>query len=434
MRHEPAEGTARAAFARPIVPPEALYIHTPFCAHKCHYCDFYSFVDTRDQQPAFVDRLVRELAALAEHTRAAIARPGSATSAQAGGRVALGSVFVGGGTPSLLATHLWERLLGAIHDRFDLTAPGGAPAEFTVECNPESATPELLRLLVAGGVNRVSMGAQSFNAGHLRTLERLHTPGRVRSAVEDARAAGIERVSIDLIHAVPGQTLADWRADLAQALSLGLDHLSCYNLTYEPNTAMTVRLARGEFSPAPEDDELAMLELTHELLSAAGLERYEVSNYARGGIGGPHACRHNLAYWRQLGWLAAGPSASGHLRLASAPAGVRWKNTPRLDTYLSRDADGLAPVSDLEPPEPARAVRERLMTGLRLSEGVGASSTAADAEAAAPGSAAQLRARAQEIASDGLLDTQDDRWALTHRGWPLADFVARSMMACVGDP
>ncbi|MBA4039545.1 MAG: coproporphyrinogen III oxidase [Planctomyces sp.] len=433
VRAEPGGVSARAVFAHPIAPPEALYIHTPFCAHKCHYCDFYSFVDTRDQQPAFVERLARELRALAEHTRAGVSLGGGP---RAGGRVPLGSVFVGGGTPSLLAPRLWERLLVAIHEHFDLTAPGGVPAEFTVECNPESATPELLRLLRGGGVNRVSMGAQSFHAAHLRTLERIHTPGRVGRAVADARAAGIERVSIDLIYAVPGQSPQDWRADLERALSLSLDHLSCYNLTYEPNTAMTVRLARGEFVPAPEDDELAMFDLAEELLTAAGLTRYEVSNYARGGIHGPHACRHNLAYWRQGGWLAAGPSASGHLRVrgGAAPSGVRWKNAPRLDTYLSRDDGGLAPVCDLEPPDPARALRERLMTGLRLSEGVDALAAAADAEAAAPGSAARLRHCAQELVSDGLLGVHGQRWALTRRGWPLADFVARRMMSRVGEP
>ncbi|QYU68363.1 coproporphyrinogen III oxidase family protein [Leptolyngbya sp. 15MV] len=206
----------------------SLYIHIPFCFHKCHYCDFYSFVDTQDRQGPMVDRLVRELSAQAPWTRGEV----------------LETVFVGGGTPSLLRPELWERLLGAMHAvlRF------GQQTEFTVECNPETVTPELMAVLRSGGVNRVSIGAQSFEARHLRTLERWHDPENVARAIELARRAGIERQSVDLIYAIPGQTLDDWARDLERTLALGTTHVSCYNLTYEPNTAMAVRLRRGEFA------------------------------------------------------------------------------------------------------------------------------------------------------------------------------------------
>ncbi|MFZ4575959.1 MAG: radical SAM family heme chaperone HemW, partial [Phycisphaerales bacterium] len=300
---------------------------------------FYSIVDTRSRQPEFVERLKGELEALSRFDP----RP-------------IRTIFVGGGTPSLLAPELWKDLLYHLHSRFDLTKL----QEFTVECNPETVTAELMAVLAAGGVDRVSMGAQSFDPRHLQTLERWHNPESVPVALDLARRAGIRRDSIDLIYAIPGQTIDDWRSDLTRALSLGTRHLSCYNLTYEPNTAMTSRLAKGEFAPTDEDTEVDMFLLTAELLRDAGLRRYEVSNYAAPG----HECLHNLAYWRQEEWLAAGPSASAHV------AGHRWKNLPRLDDYLSLELDGLSFATDHEPSDQRRALGERLMTGLRLAEGI----------------------------------------------------------------
>ncbi len=431
----------------------SLYLHTPFCVHKCHYCDFYSFVDSRDQQHAFVERLCKELRALARHARSPDGTP-----------VRIQTIFVGGGTPSLLQPALWRRLLVALHDLFDLSPapvpPAGvvlpgrselgtfpiSPPEFTVECNPESVTPELMGILRDGGVNRVSVGAQSFNQQHLLTLERWHRPENVARAVDLARAAGIERQSIDLIFAVPGQTLEQWRSDLDIALSLRTTHLSCYDLTYEPNTAMTVRLRRGEFQPAPEDLEADMFAITGDLLARAGLQRYEVSNYATGGIDGPHACRHNLAYWRQQQWLAAGPSASGNIfaNPADPLAGSwRWKNTPNLGRYLEHDDDGYAPAVDIEPPSPPRALRERIMTGLRLSTGLPIATILADARTLASRGQADARspdllaAEARGLIGDGLLDPEQAAmgvWSLSTQGWMLADFAARRLMACVREP
>ncbi|MBL8760497.1 MAG: radical SAM family heme chaperone HemW, partial [Phycisphaerae bacterium] len=290
-------------------PARSLYIHVPFCFHKCHYCDFYSIVDTRDRQAAFVDRLNQELAAQSHLAAGAPLR----------------TIFVGGGTPSLLRPDLWTRLLATLENRFDLSlirrGPGGLTGEFTVECNPETVTPELADILASGGVTRVSMGAQSFHAAHLKTLERWHHPDNVARALDIAAGAGIARRSVDLIYAIPGQSVSDLERDLDAATSLPVEHVSAYNLTYEPNTAMTHRLKRGEFTPADEDLEADMFTLVGERLRARGFARYEVSNYARPGA----ECRHNLAYWRQDQWLACGPSASGHAR------GIRWKNTPRLD-------------------------------------------------------------------------------------------------------
>ncbi|HEX8876417.1 MAG TPA: radical SAM family heme chaperone HemW [Phycisphaerales bacterium] len=384
----------------------SLYIHVPFCAHKCHYCDFYSLVDTQDRQDAFTDRLIRELQALAP---AATGLP-------------LRTLFVGGGTPSLLRVDLWDRLLTAMARLFDLSDTHRGAAEFTVECNPESVTPALLDRLRAGGVNRVSMGAQSFEARHLRTLERRHDPENVARALEIARRAGIGRQSVDLIFGVPGQTLLEWETDLRRAVALGTEHVSCYNLTYEPNTAMTARLKRGEFSPADEDVEVEMYERTRSVLAEAGLRRYEISNYAKPGA----EARHNLAYWRQEQWLAAGPSASGHV------AGWRWKNAPRLDDYLNTpSADGLAPVTDVEAPDELRLVQETFWTGLRLGEGVDAGALLDRCEARKPGSRARLDRLRDRLVSRAQMTCDGDRWILTDSGMLHADGIAVEVMAAI---
>ncbi|MCC6677488.1 MAG: radical SAM family heme chaperone HemW [Phycisphaerales bacterium] len=389
-------------------PVRSLYIHIPFCFHKCHYCDFYSLVDTRDRQEPFTDRLIRELTALSPWA----------------GRAPLETIFVGGGTPSLLRAEHWARLLDALARLFDLSTIRAGRGEFTVECNPETVTPELMDLLRKGGVDRVSIGAQSFQPGHLKTLERWHDPANVARALDLARTAGIPRQSIDLIFAIPGQTPEDWRRDLSAALDLGTEHLSCYSLTYEPGTAMTARLRRGEFTPAEEETELQMHEVALNLLRSRGLDRYEVSNFARPGA----ECRHNLAYWRQRDWLAAGPSASAHV------AGHRWKNFPRLDDYLSHSDDGFAPITDHELPDAVRAVSERMMTGLRLREGLSSPSLLRDAEAARAGSSARLQAAAMRLAGEGTLHIDGPVWSLTDRGILLADAITVDLMAALDGP
>ena len=378
-------------------------MHVPFCFHKCHYCDFYSFVDSRDRQGVFTDRLIEELSALAEHAGV------------------LRSVFVGGGTPSLLAVEHWERLLAGLWGVFER----GADLEFTVECNPETVTGELMDVLAAGGVNRVSVGAQSFDRAHLETLERWHEPLNVRRALEFAREAGIGRRSVDLIYGVPGQSLEEWGADLSiveRFAEEGLvDHASCYALTYEPNTAMTKRLARGEFEATDEDLEVAMYHLTVERLGSVGLGRYEVSNFAVDGS----ACDHNLGYWRGDDWLAAGPSASGHA------GGHRWKNVPRLGDWLEGVAAGAgySPIVDYEGPDARRALAERLMMGLRLSEGVDRASVVEAAGSFGRGEA--LERGAWAMADLGRLTDADGRWTLTEEGFLFADGVASALMAAL---
>jgi oxygen-independent coproporphyrinogen-3 oxidase len=397
--------SARAPLGVEHEPAGSLYIHVPFCFHKCHYCDFYSFVDTQDRQEPFVVALEKELAALAPH-----AGP-------------LRTIFVGGGTPSLLRVELWERLLRALDRTFDLSEIREGRGEFTVECNPETVTQELMRILRAGGVDRVSVGAQSFNERHLKTLERWHDPANVPKALTLAAEAGIARRSVDLIYGIPGQSMAEWRRDVETALALhpGIEHLSCYALTYEANTAMTMRLKQGEFTPCDEDLEADMYEWLVERIRAEGFERYEVSNFARSGGPGAESL-HNLAYWRQESWLAAGPSASGHVRCADpSKGGVRWKNVPRLTDWMEgiERGDGFSPAVDVEMPDTGRAMRERIMMGLRVREGLPESELSG------------LNAAIEAERAIGLVERRGGRVVLTDRGFLQADGVARRLMASV---
>ncbi len=277
------------------------------------------------------------------------------------------------------------------------------------------------------GVNRVSVGAQSFNLKHLKTLERWHDPANVARVLENAAAAGVHRRSIDLIFAIPGQTLEEWGSDLDAALALGVTHLSCYNLTYEPNTAMTKRLSLGQFDPVDDDTEAEMYALTLERIRAAGLERYEVSNFAKPG----EESQHNLVYWRHGQWLAAGPSAGGHVWAGDAigAGSHRWKNVPRLSEWL--DSRGLSPVIDYEAPDPVRALQERIMMGLRLREGIDGRTILAEGDAASPGAGERLKRTAARLAERGWLEMDGGVWRLTETGFFYTDGAAAELMGAL---
>ena len=365
-----------------------LYVHVPFCFHKCHYCDFYSFVDREGRTGDYLARLAADVTSTLDRVAGEI-----------------DTVFVGGGTPTLLAADELARLVAEIR-RFPLARD----LEWTVEANPETIDLAKARVLAGAGVNRVSIGAQSFDPRHLKTLERWHDPANVARAAGFLREAGIANFNIDLIFGIPGQTLAEWRGDLARALEIGPEHLSCYGLTYEANTAMTKRLERGEFEPCDDGLEAEMYEATVETLAAAGFARYEVSNFARAG----RACRHNLVYWRNEPWWALGPSASGSI------AGTRYKVVPRLGDWLARAEGETAPVVDVEPADERRNTSEALMLGLRLSEGI-----AADLERRAVElEPARGRVIAESIAG-GLLERHaaSGRLRFTARGMILANEV-----------
>jgi oxygen-independent coproporphyrinogen-3 oxidase len=382
---------ARTVDELPIPLNEAirsLYIHVPFCFHKCHYCDFYSLVDRRERQDAFIDRLLDEFAAAANVLK-----------------WPLQTVFVGGGTPTLLSEAQWKRILDRMRDSFAFEAG----CEFTIEANPETLTNKLAQTLRFGGVNRISIGCQSFNPAHLKTLERWHEPENVARSVTIARAAGFGSINLDLMFAIPGQTLDEWAADLSAAIALNPQHLSCYILTFEPNTPLHARMLAGEIQPAPEDLQAEMYELTCSMLQEAGFEQYEISNFARPG----RACRHNLAYWRNENWWAIGPGGSGHV------GGVRWKNVPSLDRYL--ETSSWAPVTDVEVADADCRIGETFMLGLRQIAGMEDSDVDRLLQ---HGKRAAARAAAiHRHVSAGLLERIGGRLRLSPRGRLLADSV-----------
>jgi len=375
--------------------PTGLYIHVPFCIHKCHYCDFYSLVETgpRSRRPAFTDRLIEEIRAAAPWL---------------GGPLA--TVFVGGGTPTLLEPDLWAKLLAAIRTDLNLQPD----CEFTVEANPDALSAELLEVLISGGVNRLSMGAQSFDPKLLKALERTHDPDNVRRSVELARAAGITNFNLDLIFGIPGQTLEGWATDLDAVLALGPAHLSCYNLTYEPSTPLAAKLRRGAIQRVDEDVEAEMYEATMDRLGGAGFEHYEISNWALPG----RACRHNLLYWRNGSWWPLGPGAAGHVD------GVRWKNAPRLGDYLR--VRRLPPITGVERLDQDGRIGETLMLGLRLLEGIALDRLET---LLAVGDRGETRRLAIERhTASGLLEQPDGRLRFTRGGLLLADTVLADLL------
>jgi oxygen-independent coproporphyrinogen III oxidase len=374
----------------PGQPWRGLYIHVPFCFHKCHYCDFYSIVDDRDRQTAFVDRLTDELAWWCDQFPL---RPAT--------------LFVGGGTPTLLSVAAWQRLLSAIADRGILEHV----TEFTVEANPETVTADLLRVLTRGRVNRISIGAQSFDPDLLKMLERWHEPASVARAVALARDAGIDNVNLDLIFAIPGQSDDQLERDLDAALALEPHHLSCYSLIFEPGTPLHQRRRQGSVHPVDEEIERRFYQRVIARLADAGYEHYEVSNWARPA----RRCAHNLLYWRNADWLGLGPSAASHCD------GRRWKNVPHLGRYLA--SRGRAPIAEEETLPPARSIGERLMLSLRLTEGVDWPWI----ERHAPDGDAR-RSEIDRLLALGLLQRTDTHLRLTDEGRLLADSVLAALL------
>jgi len=321
-----------------------------------------------------------------------------------GGRRPLRTVFFGGGTPTLLGAAPLAGVLGSLRDTFGLAAD----AEVTVEANPETVTESLLDDLLAAGVTRLSLGMQSASEAVLATLDRAHTPGQALWCVGAAHRAGLADVSLDLIYGTPGESLASWRATLDAALSTSPEHVSCYSLIVEPGTPLARRIGRGEL-PAPDDDLVAdEYALADEMLSAAGLSWYELSNWSRPG----HECRHNLVYWRSGNWLGVGPGAHSHVD------GHRWWNHKQPVRWASAIARGEAPVAGAEHVGAAEAHEERVLLELRLATGLAL-------DALTPTEAA----RVPSLVADGLAALAGgNRLVLTLRGRLLADKVTRDLL------
>ncbi len=318
------------------VEPRAAYVHVPFCRHRCGYCNFTLIAGRDDLIPAYLDALERELRQLAHP------RP-------------VDTLFFGGGTPTHLAVDELRRLLRLTLAWFPLAGGG----EFSVEANPRDATPEKLATLAEFGVNRLSLGVQSFSARKLELLERDHRHDEIARAVSLA-AGHFPSVGIDLIFGVPGESAREWHDDLRETIALRPAHVSTYGLTIEKGAAFYGRARRGEFTAVDEELERACYEDAQDRLQAAGYQHYEVSNYARPGF----RCRHNEAYWLGQPYFAAGPGAARFV------GGRREVNHRSLVAYIRRLAAGQSPVAEWEQLEPEDAARERLVFGLRRLEGV----------------------------------------------------------------
>ena len=336
---------AVAGFSPAMLPPaviSSLYIHVPFCFHKCHYCDFYSITrQTPDRMMHFVDLLLKEADQWADGLMIPLSPQ---------------TIFIGGGTPSLLPLEMMDRLLKGIRQRFDLTGTD----EWTVECNPATVSADYCQMLRSNGVNRLSFGAQSFDADELKTLERHHNPQDVYRSIELAREVGFTRLNLDLIFAIPGQTLVSWHRSLDAALSMGTTHLSCYALTFEPNTPIAVRRRLGQLKSLADDLELQMLFETRDRLTAIDLLPYEISNFAAGG----EPCRHNLNYWTGGNYIGLGTSAASHVD------GWRWKNRPHLGEWESAIESDALPAAEVETLTPRQRAGELAMLMLRLERGL----------------------------------------------------------------
>jgi oxygen-independent coproporphyrinogen III oxidase len=314
-----------------------LYVHIPFCSAICNYCNFNRGLFDADLKSRYVDALVTEIG-------------------RAGAGLAADTIYFGGGTPSLLEPGEIARIIAACESAFDVSAD----REVTVEANPESVTQARLAAYREAGINRVSFGVQSFRDEELRRLSRLHTADRAHAAVAEARAAGFDNVSLDLMMWLPEQRVADWLESVDGALELAPEHLSLYLLELYPNAPLKDDMARARWSLAPDDDAAAMYLTAMERLEAAGYEQYEISNVARPG----RRSRHNLKYWTDGEWLGFGCGAH------STSSGVRWKNVSSTEEYVARVARSETTAVDERRLTPDERLGDALFTGLRLTDGI----------------------------------------------------------------
>lgn len=376
--------------------PFGVYLHVPFCASRCGYCDFNTYVpgESGSETAGYVDALLAELRlaarVLGDH------RPPAAT------------VYVGGGTPTLLAPAQLRRALDGV--RMHLGVADGA--EVTVEANPESVDAAALAELREAGFTRVSLGMQSAVPSVLETLHRRHSPGRAIEVAHEARAAGFEQISVDLIYGAPGETAEDWRASLDAALAARPTHVSTYSLVVEPGTLLAAQVRRGDVVMPGEEVVVDRFDTADRVLADAGLHWYETCSWA---VDEAARSRHNLGYWTGGDWWGAGPGAHSHI------GGVRWWNALHPRTWASHLDAGRSPAAGREQPAADARELERVMLGLRLADGV----ALADLTDAG-------RAAASSKVADGLLERDahaEGRAVLTRLGRLLADPVTLALAA-----
>ncbi|WP_146361899.1 radical SAM family heme chaperone HemW [Arthrobacter yangruifuii] len=376
-----------------------LYVHIPFCSVRCGYCDFNTYTATElgggASQVAYGGTAAREVVFAAD----ALRRSGLPERR-------MGTVFFGGGTPTLLPAEDLALILRTAVDQWGLV-PG---AEVTTEANPDSVTPQSLQLLADAGFTRVSFGMQSAVPHVLAVLDRTHTPSRVPQAVQWARDAGLN-VSVDLIYGTPGESMADWKHSLEEALSYEPDHISAYALIIEEGTKLAARMRRGEVPPIDDDDHADKYVLADEMMTAAGLNWYEVSNWARTPA---DQCRHNLAYWRSDDWWGIGPGAHSHA------GGVRWWNAKHPTAYAQRIEAGESPAVGRETLDADTRYMEDVMLRTRLAEGLALDRLRESGRLAVAG-----------LMADGLVDPRaalTGKVILTPKGRLLADAVVRRLL------
>ena len=376
-----------------------LYIHIPYYRQKCRYCDFASYPCQEATMPQYVDALLAEAAAMAEH---AAGQP-------------LETAFIGGGTPSILPPVLLEKLLTGLHAHYAFP-PG---MEFTTEANPGTLTEEWLRTAIAGGVNRLSMGMQAAQPDLLRTLGRIHTQEDVAASVRLARRCGMENISLDLMFGLPGQTPAMWRETLDAALSLEPQHLSCYGLIPEEGTPLMRDLDAGRLTLPHEDDERHMYDDALEILSRHGYRQYEISNFARPGC----ECRHNIGYWRQTPYIGLGSAAAS--MLPDGQSELRTTNPAAISDYLCMVAHRAWSSREITRITPEDARFETLMLGLRMTQGVSEEDFASRHGVSLEDYRGE-RLRAFE--AQGLLAHENGFWRLTRRGMDVQNAILVDLM------
>ena len=367
-----------------------LYVHVPFCSTTCDFCAFYQEKPSKKGMDAYFAGLRDEISSFPPD------RP-------------LSTIFFGGGTPGLLQVNQLDQLCGLVNN-LELESD----AEWSIELAPSEITPEKLHVLQKHGVNRISMGAQTFNSRFMDALGRKHPVEKTFSAYDMIREAGFSSVNLDLLFGAPGQTLADWESDLAQAVQLAPDHLSTYCLTFEEDTAMYVRLAEGKVKIDPER-EAEFYEFAWDYLPAHGYDQYEVSNYAKPG----HACRHNLNTWGMNEWLGYGPSA------CSQYLGIRRKNIANLEEWaVGLHPGGTPQFMEKEKLSPLDFARDAVLFGLRMNQGIDLGKIAAkfDLQASVFTESAHFL---EKLCKEGLAEKQNaDAFRLTKQGRILCDAIA----------
>ena len=365
-----------------------LYIHIPFCARKCNYCDFLSFPARKETQEKYVDSLLKEMDDAKDRETYRVS-----------------TVFFGGGTPSILPAEDIARILDMLRDDF-LMAPD---AEVSMECNPGTLSPEKLAIYKEAGINRLSLGLQSADNDELRLLGRIHTWEDFLKSYSQAREAGFDNINVDLMSALPGQTVDKWEKTVQKALSLKPEHISAYSLIIEENTAFYEKYANGQGLPTEEEDR-RMYAWTKEALEKAGYRRYEISNYALPG----KECRHNMGYWRRTSYRGFGLGA------ASLMEEKRFKNTEDLDLYLKRTDRHEKCYDEAEVLSPKEQIEEYMFLGLRLTEGI----SEQDFSRTFGVSVDQMyEGLLEKLISQGLLLRENERLFLTDQGLDISNYV-----------